>query len=94
MRIATYNVWNENKGIGNRHKQLIQEIRKVDADIIGLQEVTPYFFENFLVQELEYPYHVFGKYTDEEEGLAILSKYPFEESFLYTNTRKMVIVKH
>lgn len=84
MKIATYNVWNENKGIGNRYKQLVHEIKKVDADIIGLQEVTTYFYENILQKELEYSYCIYGKYSDEDEGIAILSKYPITKShFLY-----------
>ena len=31
MKIATYNVWNENKGKGNRFDQLINEISTTDA---------------------------------------------------------------
>lgn len=76
MKIATYNVWNENKGISNRFLQLEKEIEEVDADVIGLQEVTPFFYETYLKTNERYSYHVYGKYIDEEEGLAILSKYP------------------
>lgn len=36
MRIATYNVWNENKGIGDRIEQILGEITKVNADVIAL----------------------------------------------------------
>lgn len=76
MKIATYNVWNEDKGIGNRFSQLVKEIAAVDADVIGFQEVTPFFYDTYLKNDIRYPYHVYGKYSDEEEGLAILSKYP------------------
>ena len=76
MKIATYNVWNEEKGADIRRKQLIHEIRTVDADIIGLQEVTPDFYQNYLQKDTGYPYSVFEKYHDEEEGLAILSRFP------------------
>lgn len=31
MRIATYNVWNENNGVGSRFDQLIQEIANSSA---------------------------------------------------------------
>lgn len=86
MRIATYNVWNENKGIGDRIGQILDEIRKVSADLIALQEITPKFYQDFLSNLPEYPYSEFGKYTAEEEGLAILSKYPFGDStFLHTD---------
>ena len=52
MRIATYNVWNENKGIGGRFEQIIQEIIDVGADIIALQEVTTKFFQDILTQNI------------------------------------------
>ncbi len=81
MKIATYNVWNENKGIGNRVDQLIDEITKVNADIIGLQEVTTHFFNNVLKIRTDYKDCKFRKYDDEDEGLAILSRYPLEECF-------------
>lgn len=81
MKIATYNVWNENKGKGSRFQQLIQEINTVDADIIGLQEVTPYFYNEVLIKETTYKYHIYGKYPNEDEGLAILSKYPITNYF-------------
>lgn len=81
MRIATYNVWNENKGIGNRLEQILKEIRNVGADLIALQEITPEFYREHLSNMPEYPYSEFGKYTGEDEGLAILSKYPFTNRF-------------
>ena len=46
MRLATYNLWNPTKGMGERHAQLVQEIIHVDADIIGLQEVIPEQYEH------------------------------------------------
>ncbi len=85
MKIATYNVWNEVKGIGNRFDQLIDEINKVDADIIGLQEVTTHFFNSILKIRTDYEYCEFRKYDDEDEGLAILSRYPLKECF-FLNT--------
>ena len=77
MKIATYNVWNENKGIGDRINQIINEIENINADVIALQEITPCFFQEHLSLLKTYPYSKFSKYTNEEEGLAILSKYPF-----------------
>ena len=75
MKIATYNIWNENKGTGNRQRQILEEIRFCNADIIGLQEVTPDFYQEYL-QKSAYPYGEFRKYSNEYEGLAILSRYP------------------
>lgn len=81
MKIATYNVWNENKGRGNRFDQILKEIQKTDADVIGLQEVTPCFYEAYLRKKAGYAYSFFETYGDEEEGLAILSKYPLLNTF-------------
>ncbi len=85
MKFATYNVWNENKGRGNRFEQLINEIHCVDADIIGLQEITEHFFNNFLTKKTGYKYCEFRKYINEDEGLTILSKYPIKDCF-FLNT--------
>lgn len=78
MKIATYNVWNEDKGVGGRFEQLIHEIVCVDADIIALQEVTTKFYNDLVKKEIGYQHSIFRKYSDEDEGLAILSKYPID----------------
>lgn len=85
MRIATYNVWNENKGRGNRFDQLKREIVNINADVIALQEVTPYFY-NQVLEKIGYDYLQYFQYPWEEEGLAILSKHPITQSIsLYDN---------
>jgi endonuclease/exonuclease/phosphatase family metal-dependent hydrolase len=81
MRIATYNVWNESRNMESRVEQLITEINLAEADVIGLQEVTEYFFNNHLKTKTHYQHCEFKKYRDYEEGLAILSKYPITKSF-------------
>ncbi len=88
MKWATYNVWNENKGRGNRTLQILDEVCRTGADIIGLQEVTPDFYEKHLLRQVDYPYCVYGKYLDEEEGLAILSRYPFDFSFFLGTSKE------
>ncbi len=80
MKIATYNIWNENKGVGDRCRLIMDEILRVGADVIALQEITPDFYGNFLSPLPEYPFSRFGKYSGEEEGLAVLSKYPIDDS--------------
>lgn len=87
MRIATYNVWNDAKSAGGRFKQLVEEINNVDADIIGLQEVTTQFY-NDLLKKTDYEYCEYRKYKNEEEGLAILSRYPLDECFILSNTEE------
>ncbi|MCL2772722.1 MAG: endonuclease/exonuclease/phosphatase family protein [Oscillospiraceae bacterium] len=94
MRLATYNIWNETKGRGNRINQIVNEIASVNADIIGLQEVTEPTF-NILTERLGYKYHTFAMYYDEDEGLAFFSKFPIDEVFFlnesaeYANSRAL-----
>ena len=76
MKIATYNIWNDEATLKLRAKQIIKEIRAVDADIIGLQEVSTDFYQKHLATESGYVHHVFMQYPGEEEGLAMLSRYP------------------
>ena len=76
MKIATYNIWNDEATLELRAKQIIEEIRAVEADVIGLQEVSTEFYKNHLATESGYVHHVFMQYPGEEEGLAMLSRYP------------------
>ena len=84
MRFATYNVWYPEIDI--RAKQLLAEIDKVDADVIGLQEVPPAFYEE-LVRKCKYEHCRYVPYADEymdideKIGLAILCKHPIAEHF-------------
>jgi endonuclease/exonuclease/phosphatase family metal-dependent hydrolase len=80
MKIATYNVWNDNSNIDIRTERLIQEIININADVIGLQEVIPEFWEP-LIKNIDYKYHIFRMFRNRSDGLAILSKYPFESDF-------------
>lgn len=76
MKIATYNIWNDEATLELRTKQIIEEICAVDADIMGLQEVSTEFYDKNLAEKAGYMHHVFMQYPGEEEGLAILSRYP------------------
>lgn len=110
LKIATYNIYNDDLGQEKRADLILRELCAVDADIIGLQEVTEKFFKNYLsvnsaffmrdsVQELYtikrceereasiFNYSAFFKYQGENEGLAILSRYPFEEIFFLQTSR-------
>lgn len=75
MRIASYNIWNSNRGIPKRLNQIIKELNQINADIIGLQEVDSERL-NIILNETNYKYH----FNIAQEGLggelAILSKYP------------------
>ena len=84
MRFATYNVWYPEIDI--RAEQLLVEIDRADADVIGLQEVPPAFYEE-IVRKCKYKYCGYVPYADEyvdvdeKMGLAILCKYPIIEHF-------------
>lgn len=87
MILATYNLWNDPRTLESRLPALCEEIQSVNADVIALQEVPtkalgfPHQpFASALSELCGYSYVRFWQYPDEEdEGLAILSKYPFEE---------------
>lgn len=85
MKIATYNIWNDEATLDFRTAQILDEICKADADIIGLQEVSTAFYNNYLAKVSGYAHHVFMQYPGEEEGLAVLSRYPliFAEALYY-----------
>ena len=73
MRIATYNLWNSAEDAALRREALRQELGRIDADIVALQEVPAAAWE----ESEQYPYTVFRRYPeDEDEGLAFLSKFP------------------
>lgn len=48
MRIATYNVWNDERGGTVRQEQLVRAVAAVDADVMALQEVRPAQFRDGL----------------------------------------------
>lgn len=74
MRIATYNIWNDDRGGEARRKQLVREIAGLAADVVALQEVRPEQFREELTGL--YPHAAFRAYAGEDEGLAILSRHP------------------
>ena len=75
LRLATYNIWNNDAQI-QREKCILEELYKIDAEVVGLQEVTDTFYERVLAKNEVFPYSCFYAYEGESEGLAILSKFP------------------
>jgi len=80
MRIATYNIWNDEATFSLREADILSELSGSGADFAALQEV-PADFAAGALKEL-YPYFVFEPYEGEDAGLAILSRYPLLESEL------------
>lgn len=72
MRFATYNIWND-ESLPRRAPLLIDTILRANADIIALQEVPSSLWD--AVERL-YPHSAYRQYSGEDEGLAILSRYP------------------
>lgn len=77
MRIATYNIWNDERGGATRQRQIADAIIASRADVIGLQEVTARLFHERLSGL--YPHAAFRAYAGEDEGLAVLSGFPIRE---------------
>ncbi len=80
LRFATYNIWNDS-GQKKRAARILKELYATRADIVGLQEVTENFYKDFLCSDTVFLHHIFFQYEGEDEGLAIISKYPLEEVF-------------
>ena len=85
LTIATYNVQGFQKGDEKEYNGIAAEIKEIDADIIGLQEVFKMKpdYDNrdqvaYLAEKAGYPYYYFGSAKDDMYGHAIMSKYPFK----------------
>lgn len=80
LRIATYNInWGHDEWGMDDPRTTIQTIRQIDADILFIQESTP-FWEKHLLKNFAktYPYHVIH-HESNEGGIGILSKYPLSK---------------
>ncbi len=77
MKIATYNIWNSQEGMPYRKRHLIEEIDKINADIVCLQEVCDRKMAEDISKSNDYNFCYFENYFSEDEGLAIISKSPF-----------------
>lgn len=77
LRVVTYNInWGGNRFSTTAPKKSLKVLRQIDADIVLLQEMTPFWF-NALKSHLSsvYPYMEF-KNDDHAGGIAYISKYP------------------
>ena len=85
MKIATYNIWNSENGMPYRSKYILDEIQKVKADILCLQEVHNRELAENIAVGAGYQYWYFDNYPNDEEGLCILSNMPFAECESWIN---------
>jgi len=85
MRIATYNIWNSPTDQLERLYALCEELTRIDADIVALQEVPLDEMKSGEVANVAriigdytpYAHTVFRKYPDDIERLGFVSKHPF-----------------
>ena len=80
LRVATFNIWNNKETWSIRRKAIIDEIISINPDIIALQEVPNFKELEFILKEVGINHYSFMPYPDYDEGLAILSKFPLEET--------------
>lgn len=76
MKIATYNIWDSDKGMPIRSRQLIDEISGIKADIICLQEVSDDKKHHSFSKLCGYDY----SHWQAQTGLSILSRYSIDRS--------------
>lgn len=90
MRIATYNIWNNDTLFEERIDVICKTIKEVNADVVCLQEVRSEEYRSIteiIANELGYPFFIFREYPDcPDEGLAILSKYHINNTFAIWDT--------
>jgi len=88
MRIATFNLWNSSVLWPARLKAACEELTRIDADVVALQEVPFAVGErdasylgnvaDFISENTRNAYCVFRQYPDDTtEGVAFISKHPF-----------------
>jgi len=78
MKIATYNIWNSDRGMPAREQLIVDEINDVDADVICLQEVKEEAYKMLKTKMKNYKYSYYHNLENEYDGLAVFSKYPVE----------------
>ena len=88
MRIATFNLWNSSVLWPVRLQAACEELTRIDADVVALQELPLAVGErdasylgnvaDFILENTSNVYCVFRQYPDDaSEGIAFISKHPF-----------------
>jgi len=76
MKIATFNIWNSDRGMPLREQLIIDEIKSVDSDVLCLQEVKLEAFNKLKDELIDYAFNYYHEANDECDGLAVFCKYP------------------
>lgn len=92
MKLATYNIWNSETGGSLRRQYIANEINKIQADAICLQEVSGRDQAEWLADRCGFPHVDFQAYENGSEGLCIMSRQPFiEKESLYAKANALLI---
>ncbi len=76
MKIATYNIWDSDRGMPARLDQLVDEIIGVKADVVCLQEASSREKHDCFSTLCGYR----NAHWQGQTGLSILSRYPFDQT--------------
>jgi len=71
MRISTYNIWDNERGMPARFNQVIEEIKNNNADILCVQELPDYEAFNTISELCRYD----EGYWNEQYGVGIYTKF-------------------
>jgi len=85
VRVLTLNLWNINPPLDARLSALCTGVRRLQPDVICLQEVSVHprlgrIESEIIAEQCGFTHHAYsfsGHWGKREEGLAILSRYPF-----------------
>lgn len=79
--MLTYNVnWGQDEDFRSNPKKTLEAIKKINADVLVLQEITAVWEKNLKAQfKNRYPYQLY-QLTENGGGKAILSKFPIVKS--------------
>ncbi|ENQ3106379.1 Metal-dependent hydrolase, endonuclease/exonuclease/phosphatase family [Bacillus sp. 491mf] len=98
MRIATFNIWNNQTLWGERLAAICEVIKNVNPEVLAIQEVRSTIdgekginVAQYIANQTGYPFCIFKEYPDSpDEGLAFLSKVPIctEDVIWNKNTKE------
>ncbi|WP_245208826.1 endonuclease/exonuclease/phosphatase family protein [Gottfriedia endophytica] len=98
MRIATFNIWNNQTLWVERLAAICELVKDIDPDVLALQEVRSSIdvekginVAQHIANQAGYPFCIFKEYPDSpDEGLAFLSKIPIstEDVIWQKNTKE------
>ncbi|MED1093915.1 endonuclease/exonuclease/phosphatase family protein [Bacillus paramycoides] len=98
MRIATFNIWNNQTLWFERLDAICEEVKNINPEILAIQEVRTYIdgkkgisVAQHIANKTGFPFCIFKEYPDcPDEGLAFLSKFPIytEDAIWHKNTKE------